>query len=64
VVVEIEMGDYLIILSGTIDIISKKPDNGPYTLMDFKTSKAEWKPEQFDAKMQKFIYPWLLSKLV
>jgi len=64
VVVEIEMGSHLVILSGTIDAISKEPNNGPYTLIDFKTSKAEWKPEQFDAKMQKFIYPWLLSKLV
>lgn len=62
-VAEIEMGKYLIILEGTMDAIARD-HNGNYTLIDFKTSKAERKPEQYEAKLQKFIYPWLLSRLV
>ena len=63
-VMEIEFGHYLVVLSGTIDGIAKAANNWCYTLIDFKTSKAERKPEQYEAKLQKFIYPWLLSKIV
>jgi len=62
-VIEIEMWKFLIILEGTIDVISRD-DQGNYTLIDFKTSKAEWKPEQYENKIQKFLYPWLLAQLV
>lgn len=61
-VAEIEVGKYLIILEGTIDAISKIEDR--YTIIDFKTSKAERKPDQYESKIQKFIYPRLLSRFV
>ena len=62
-VTEIEMWKYLIILEGTLDAISRD-SNWWYTIIDFKTSKAEWKPETYDNKIQKYIYPWLLAQLV
>lgn len=62
-IVEIECGKYLIILEGTIDAIGKD-SNWWYTLIDFKTSKAEWKPEDYDAKIQKYLYTWMLAQLV
>lgn len=62
-VAEIEFGEYLVILEGTIDAICKD-SNGWFRLIDFKTSKAEWKPETYDNKIQKFIYPRLLAQMV
>lgn len=60
---EIELGKYLVILEWTIDAISKDT-NWRYTLIDFKTSKAERKPDQYESKLQKYIYTRLLSHLV
>lgn len=62
-VTEIEMWKYLIILEGTLDMISKD-DNGWFSIIDFKTSKAERKAETYDNKIQKHIYPRLLAQLV
>lgn len=62
-VIEIELWKFLIILEWTIDMISKNIVTGKFSLIDFKTSKAERKPEQYEAKIQKFIYPRLLSKV-
>lgn len=60
---EIEMWDYLLILSWTIDslLVNK---NGKYIIADDKTSKQEWTQETMNTKIQKYLYPFLLAQYV
>lgn len=60
---EIECGDVLIILEGTCDQIVKTSDN-KYKIIDFKTSKDEWKQEKFDKEVQKIYYSAMLANIV
>lgn len=60
---EIEMWDYLLILSGTIDWLLVN-NEWKYIIIDDKTSKVEWTQETMNTKIQKYLYPFLLAQYV
>lgn len=60
---EIEMWDYLIILSWEMDVLFMN-DAGKYVMADWKTSKSERDQETMNTKIQKYLYPFLLSQYV
>ena len=60
---EIEMWDYLIILSGTTDPIFINQD-WKYIIADYKTAKQERTQETMNTKIQKYLYSFLYAQFV
>ena len=61
--IEVEYGDYLLLVEGTCDQIVKTPEC-KYKIIDFKTSKAEWTQGKFDHEIQKIVYSAMLASTV
>lgn len=62
-IVEVELGKYLLILEWTMDLLFKSKETGGYVLADLKTSKSEWTEETYQRKIQKYMYTFLFQKL-
>lgn len=60
---EIEMWDYLVVLSWEMDVLFKN-NEWKFIIADWKTSKVERDQEQFNSKIQKYLYPFLFSQYV
>jgi len=55
--------DYKLVIEWTIDCVSKDIW-WDFTLLDWKTSKAEWKDDDYEYHIQKYIYSRMFAKLV
>lgn len=61
--VEVEVWDILFILTGSADALSQNQD-WTFSVLDWKTSRAEYGLDDVEGKIQKYTYPWIIAQTI